>query len=80
MIYKPSKLIYSSVHIDRVFHFIRDHFTRIPLYTKVIFDGPIKTFLGFQLRTDFLVNRRRVDAELTIRGLTENDRNKGRRR
>ena len=26
MIYKPSKLIYSSVHIDRVYHFIRDHF------------------------------------------------------
>ena len=25
-IYKPSKLIYSSVHIDRVNHFIRDHF------------------------------------------------------
>ena len=33
MIYTPSKLIYSSVHIDRVYHFIRDHFTRIPLYT-----------------------------------------------
>ena len=29
MIYKPSKLIYSSVHIDRVYHFIRDHFSRI---------------------------------------------------
>ena len=29
MIYKPSKLIYSSVHIDRVYHFIQDHFTRI---------------------------------------------------
>ena len=28
MIYKPSKLIYSSVHIDRVYHFIRDHFSR----------------------------------------------------
>ena len=24
-IYKPSKLIYSSVHIDRVYHFKRDH-------------------------------------------------------
>ena len=33
MIYKPSKLVYSSVHIGRVYHFIRDHFTRIPLYT-----------------------------------------------
>ena len=33
MIYKPSKLIYRSVHINRVYHFIRDHFTRIPLYT-----------------------------------------------
>ena len=33
MIYQPSKLIYSSVHVDRVYHFIRDHFTRIPLYT-----------------------------------------------
>ena len=31
MIYKPSKLIYSSVHIDRVYHFIRKFF--IPLYT-----------------------------------------------
>ena len=33
MIYKPSKLIYSCVHIDRVYNFLRDHFTRIPLYT-----------------------------------------------
>ena len=30
MIYKQSKLIYSSVHIDRVYHFIRKFF--IPLY------------------------------------------------
>ena len=40
MIYKPSKLIYSSVHIDRVYHFIRDHFSRIPLYTYISFNGP----------------------------------------
>ena len=40
MIYKPSKLIYSSVHIDRVYHFIRDHFPRIPLYTYISFNGP----------------------------------------
>ena len=41
MVYKPSKLIYSSVHIDRVYHFIRDHFSRIPLYTYISFNGPI---------------------------------------
>ena len=44
MIYKPSKLIYSSVHIDRVHHFIRDHFSRIPLYTyriSVLTDPPV---------------------------------------
>ena len=41
MIYKPSKLIYSSVHIDRVYHIIRKFF--IPLYTQVIFDGPAMT-------------------------------------
>ena len=39
MIYKPSKLIYSSVHIDRVYHFIRDHFSRIPLYTYISCNG-----------------------------------------
>ena len=27
MIYKPSNLIYSSVHIDRVYNFILDHFS-----------------------------------------------------
>ena len=43
MIYKPSKLIYSSVHIDRVYHFIRDHFSRIPLYTYISFNGPRET-------------------------------------
>ena len=42
MIYKLSKLIYSSVHIDRVYHFIRDHFSRIPLYTDISFNGPTK--------------------------------------
>ena len=42
MIYKPSKLIYSSVHIDRVYHFIRDHFSRIPLFTYISFNGPVK--------------------------------------
>ena len=26
MMYKPSKLIYSSVHIDRLYHFIRRSF------------------------------------------------------
>ena len=41
MIYKQSKLKYSSVHIDRVYHFIRDHFSRIPLYTYISFNGPI---------------------------------------
>ena len=41
MIYKPSKLIYSSVHIDRVYNFIRDHFSRIPLYTYISFNGPV---------------------------------------
>ena len=40
MIYKPSKLINSSVHIDRVYHFIRDHFSQIPLYTYISFNGP----------------------------------------
>ena len=40
MIYKPSKFIYSSVHIDRVYHFIRDHFSRIPLFTYISFKGP----------------------------------------
>ena len=40
MIYKQSKLIYSSVHIDRVYHFIRDHFSRVPLYTYISFNGP----------------------------------------
>ena len=40
MIYKPSKLIYSSVHINRVYHFIRGHFSRIPLYTYISFNGP----------------------------------------
>ena len=39
MIYKPSKLIYSSVHIDRVYHFIRDHFS--PLYTYISFNGAV---------------------------------------
>ena len=39
MIYKPSKLMYSSVHIDRIYHFIRDHFSRIPLYTYISFNG-----------------------------------------
>ena len=46
MIYKPSKLIYSSVHIDRVYHFIRDHFSRIPLYTYISFNGPPRQKLG----------------------------------
>ena len=32
MIYKTSKLIYSSVHIDRVYYFIRKFF--IPLYIR----------------------------------------------
>ena len=40
MIYKPSKLLYSSVHINRVYHFIRDHFSRIPLFTYISFNGP----------------------------------------
>ena len=40
MINKPSKLIYSSVHIDREYHFVRDHFSRIPLYTYISFNGP----------------------------------------
>ena len=40
MIYKPSKLIYSSVHIDRVYQFKRDHFSRIQLYTYISFNGP----------------------------------------
>ena len=40
MIYKPAKLIYSSVHIDRVYHFIRDHFSRIPFYPHISFNGP----------------------------------------
>ena len=39
--FKPSKLIYSSVHIDRLYHFIRDHFSRIPLYTYTSFNGPV---------------------------------------
>ena len=42
MIYKPSKSIYSSVHIERVYHFIRDHFSRIPLYTYISFNGPLQ--------------------------------------
>ena len=46
MIYKPSKLIYSSVHIDCVYHFIRDHFSRIPLYTDISFNGPTKPKVG----------------------------------
>ena len=45
MIYKPSKLICSSVHIDRVYHFILDHFSRIPLYTYISFNGPDFVFL-----------------------------------
>ena len=44
MIYKPSKLIYSSVHIDRVYHFIRDNFSKIPLYTYISFNGPIAPY------------------------------------
>ena len=40
-IYKPSKLIYSSVHIDRAYHFIRDHFSRIPSYTYISFNWPV---------------------------------------
>ena len=43
MIYKPSKLIYSSVHIDLVYHFIRDHFSRIPIYTYISFNRPVLT-------------------------------------
>ena len=46
MIYKPSKLIYSSVHIDRVYHFIRDYFSRIPLYTYISFNGPSQSQAG----------------------------------
>ena len=55
MIYKPSKFIYSIVHIDRVHHFIRDHFSRIPLYTYISFNltdpslqnaGPVHRHLG----------------------------------
>ena len=57
MIYKPSKLIYSSVHIDRVYHLIRDHFTRIPLYTQVISDGP--TFFLDQNLAYFSLGRKR---------------------
>ena len=34
------KLIYCSVHINRVFHFIRDNFSRIQLYTYISFNGP----------------------------------------
>ena len=52
MIYKPSKLIYSSVHIDR---FIRDHFSWIPLYTYISFNGPNQRnrqgFLSIPLNT-----------------------------
>ena len=41
MTYKPSKLIYSSVHIDRVYIILYgDHFSRIPLYTVISFNGP----------------------------------------
>ena len=35
MIYKPSKLVYTSVHIDRVYHF-----SCLPLYPYVSFNGP----------------------------------------
>ena len=37
MIYKPSKLIYSSVHIDRVFHFLRRSFFTI----TIIYVNPV---------------------------------------
>ena len=46
MIYKPSKLIYSSVPIDRLYNFIPDHFSRIPLYTYISFNGPGLLALG----------------------------------
>ena len=51
MIYKPSKLIYSSVHIDRIVYIILyvDHFSRIPLYTYISFDGPVPTSLPHAL-------------------------------
>ena len=41
---QPSKLIYSSVHIDRVYNFIRDHFSRIPLYSHISFNGPVQKY------------------------------------
>ena len=33
-------MIYSSVHFDRVYHFIQNHFSRIPLYMYISFNGP----------------------------------------
>ena len=47
VVYKPSKLIYSSVHIDRVYHFIqRSFFTntiiiRISVLTDPFLEGPV---------------------------------------
>ena len=41
MVYKQSKFIYSRVHIDSVYHFIRKSFSRIPLYTYISFNGPL---------------------------------------
>ena len=58
MIYKPSKLVYSSVHIDRVYHFIRDHFSRIPLHTYTSFHGPGKMCIK-SLRAKIFVCRQR---------------------
>ena len=39
-------MIYSSVHIDPVFHFIRDNFSRIPLYTYISFNGPLSSHVS----------------------------------
>ena len=39
--YGSSKLIHSSVHIDRVYNFVHNHFSRIPLRTYVAFNGPL---------------------------------------
>ena len=66
MIYKPSKLIYSSVHIDRVYHFIQDHFSRIPLYMYISFNGPYQQiWQSFKkyFRKNLLLNEQLVVAE-----------------
>ena len=55
MIYKPSKLIYSSVHIDRLYHFIqRSFFTNTFTYVYQFLTDPLQGTLEMTISSSQL--------------------------